>query len=95
VLRGRNFTPDGLARVTLRGPFDAHGDPVACATDVVHVLRADAGGRWVLDAVRAGDGFLGTACRGTWQAWARDVTRGTSTGTVTWTTAWFPVHRKD
>jgi hypothetical protein len=95
VLRGRNFTPGGNARVYLRGPFDAHGDPVACAADVVHVLRADATGRWVLDAVGAGNGFLGTPCRGTWQAWARDVARGLNTGNVTWTTAWFPVHRKD
>ena len=95
VLRGRNFTPGGNVSVYVRGPFDAAGDPAACATDVVHVLRADAAGRWVLDAALASDGFLGTPCRGTWQAWARDVVPGTHTGTVTWTTAWFPVHREE
>jgi hypothetical protein len=47
----------------------------------------------MLDAALTGDGWFGTYCRGTWQAWAEDVVSGLVSNAVTWTVAWFPIHR--
>ncbi len=85
VLRGTGYTPQGAVTVQVAGP-------AGCGRHT-YLVTADAAGAWTLDALSSGEGWFGTACRGTWQATATDAASGLGSPAATWTVAWFPVRR--
>lgn len=93
TFRGRNFQPAGWVGLTVWGPPDSAGAAAFCDQERYYFLRANATGEFVFTPFDAGDAYLGTPCRGTWRAYAEDLSTGRFSNSVSWTTAWFPVQR--